>query len=161
MKRDKRITIKDFFYFYPYKKNIPFNGKTVPQPYVKKSDVVEDNVSSIDYNQWYKVVMDYINLISETLLTGKEYVFPNYIGKLQLRKYKVKREIDWKETKLQGKKVYYKSGYNVILKWYRNYEFTRLRYRYHWKLNMAKIFSQSLYEKIVKNNNFVYNILDT
>lgn len=161
MKRDKRITIKDFFYFYPYKKNIPTIGKTIPQPYVKKSDVIEDNPSSIDYNQWYTVVMDYIDLISELLLSGKEYMFPNYVGKLQLRKYKVTREIDWKQTTLQKKKVYYKPSYNVILKWYRNHEFTRLRYRYHWKLNMAKNFSQALHQRIIKNNNYVYNILDT
>jgi len=162
MKRDKRITIKDMFIFYPYKKNIKTTGKTIPQPYIKQQDVIEDNPSSIDYNEWLSVVSDYIEIISDVLLSGREYVFPNYIGKLQLRKYKTRRLINWNETNKQGKKVYYRNNdsLHIILKWYRDYDIARFRFRFHWKIRMAKTFSKALHEKTLKNTNYVYNILD-
>lgn len=150
------------FIFYPYKKNIKTTGKTIPQPYIKQQDVIEDNPSSIDYNEWLSVVSDYIEIISDVLLSGREYVFPNYIGKLQLRKYKTRRLINWNETNKQGKKVYYRNNdsLHIILKWYRDYDIARFRFRFHWKIRMAKTFSKALHEKTLKNTNYVYNILD-
>lgn len=162
MKRDKRITIKDMFSFYPYKKNIKTDGNTIPQPYIKKSDVIEDHPESIDFNQWQSVVNDYLDIVIEVLLTGKEYSFPNYLGKLQFRKYKTTRLINWRETSLQNKKVYYrnKDSLRVILKWYRDYKIARFRYRFHWKIRMAKKLSMALHEKITKHHGYIYNILD-
>ena len=162
MKRDKRITIKDMFSFYPYKKNIKTTGKTIPQPYIKQQDVVEDDPNSIDFNQWQSVVNSYIKIVSDVLLTGREYEFPYYMGKFQLRKYKTKRLINWNETNKLGRKVYYKNNdsLHIILKWYRTYDNARFHFKHHWKIRMAKTFSKALHQKTLKNSNYVYNILD-
>jgi len=162
MIRNKRISNKDLFYFYPYKKNIITTGNTVPQPYVKKSDEVVDHPLSIDYNVWQSVINSYINIITETLLTGREYYFPTYMGKLQLRKYRTNRRINWKATQDNDKKTYYSLNTNtVILKWYRDYRITRLKRRFHWKVGMAKILKTKIYERLSQNKNYIFNILDT
>ena len=162
MKRDKKITIKDFFSFYPYKKNIQTTGKTIPQPYIKKQDVIDDHKYSIDYTQWSAVVGDYIDIVTDTLLTGRDYELPNYLGRFQLRKYKTKRLINWQQSKLEGKKVYYRhnDSLHIILKWYREYTMARFRYRFHWKIRMSNQLGQKIKKQTVKNKNYVYNILD-
>lgn len=162
MKRDKRITLKDLFFFYPYKANIKTTGKTIPQPYVKQSDVVDNHVNSIDYIQWCNVVSDYIDVVTDVLVSGRAYEFPDYLGKLQLRKYKTTRLINWKETKLQNKKVYYRNNdsLHIILKWYRDYERARFRFRFHWKIRMASMLGKKIHKATKKNKNYVYNILD-
>lgn len=162
MKRDKRITNKDLFLFYPYKKNIITDRNTIPQPYIKKSEEITDHQFSIDYTQWTAVIDDYISVIVDTLITGREYVLPTHLGKIQLRKYKTKRLIDWKTTKESGKKTYYKGSDSnrIILKWYRDYKISRFRYRFHWKIRMAKNLTNAIYKQSVKNKNYVYNILD-
>jgi len=161
MRQTQRISIKDIFKFYPYKKNIVTTGNTIPQPYIKKSDEVLDDDRSIDFNQWSDVIEDYIEIITDVLVTGKEFKFPNYTGRFQLKKYRTRKTIDWGSTIKSGKKTYFRGeSYAIILKWYRDYEITRLQKRFHWKLRMGTNLKKAIYNKTLQNKNYVYNILD-
>ena len=161
MKRNKRRSIIDFYAFYPWRKNPPFNGKTVPQPYVSKADI-SDHQHALTYNEWRLIVNDYLVLLKEYLLGGREFTPPNYMGSFQLRKYKVHRKINWFETNRLGFKKYFDDTDQsmIILKWYREFENSRFKYKFHWKLNLVDDFSQQIYRATVKDMNYIYTILN-
>jgi hypothetical protein len=162
MKRKKVISITEFYYFYPYKKNT-HKGNTVCQPYIKQEDEVTDHKYSIEYSVWKSVVDTYIECIRNELLKGDTHYFHNSLGYLQLRKYKSKKQIDYNTWAKTGIKTYYKNidDYTVILKWYRTYKTTKLKHKYFWKVKMVVSLTKPLQKMLTTNLNNIYNILDT
>lgn len=164
MERDKRITIKDFYYFYPFKKNPPYevNSNNRPQPFVKKVDET-DEAYSMTYKKWKLIVDDYVELLKDYLMTGKQFDMPQMLGNLQLRKYKVFREIDWGETKKQGKKVYIREvdAVSILLKWYRSRPYCKFAFQASWKLRMGNKLGRMIFNAMNKDTNFANKILNT
>lgn len=161
MPRKKSVSNIDFFYFYPYKKN--FNkGNTICQPYIKKNDEIVDHKYTLTYPKWNSVINDYIEIISNDLIDGKEINLPKQMGYLQLKKYKSTRQINYKEWATTGKKSYYKNegDYTAILKWYRTHRTSNFKFQNHWRLRMASDFSKKLHNILTNNLNKIYNIID-
>jgi hypothetical protein len=161
MKRKKTISIVDFYYFYPYKKNT-IKGNTICQPYVKKEEEVLDEKFTTEYGVWKSVIDTYIDYIRTELLKGKEYTFPNQMGYLQFKKYKSTKQIDYGAWAKTGIKSYYKNvdDYTVILKWYRSGKTSKFKHQYFWKIKMVPLLTKPLQKMIFKNSNNIYNILD-
>lgn len=160
MKRNKRITEKDIYYFYPYKKNLPTSGNTIPQPYVKKNEV-SDHKFALAYDVWLSVIEDYLADITETLLKGKIVKFQNYIGNFQLKKYKIHRKIDWGATRKADQKVYMKDKdlYSIIIKWDRRRTICRFKNSDNWKIRMGSGFGKALFAQTI-DPDYVYSIID-
>jgi hypothetical protein len=161
MKRNKMITEKDIYYFYPYKKNPPSTGNTIPQPYVKKTDI-SDHRYTLTYDVWLSIIEDYISEVQTILFKGRIFKLPNFLGNLQLKKYKLKKRIDWGKTRREGKKVYDNSTdiYRIIIKWNRNYKICRFKNSAHWKIRMGSGFANKLYQKSLDDPNYQYSIID-
>ncbi len=162
MTRNKNITEKDLFYFYPYKTNPITTGNTIPQPYVKKTEV-SDHAFTLTYDMWSSIIKDYILEVRDLIFRGKVFKIPRYLGTFQLMKYTCYRNINWGETTKQGEKVYYTGDDNVkiIVKWYRTYKNSQFVFKNHWKIRMCKGFRISLSEHIKENPNYIYNLIDT
>lgn len=162
MKRNKRISIKEFFYFYPYKKNPPIVGKTIPQPYVKQEDEKPDHDCSLTYNEWRLIVDSYIDAVKKVVMTGREVMLDNYMGTLGLKKYPISRRIDYKQTRLTGKKVYFTTPnqYQILLKWRRTHSNARFNYKFHWRVKPVKTFTGEWFKRTEKDPDFIYNIPD-
>lgn len=160
MTRNKTITEKDIYYFYPYKKNPPFNGKTIPQPYVKKKEV-SDHKFALIYDVWLSVIEDYVKEVQDRLFQGRIVKFQNYLGEFQLKKYKIHRKIDWGETRKHGKKMYFKDRdlHTILIKWNRKRNICRFKNSDHWKIRMGSGFSNALHERC-KDPDYVYSIID-
>jgi hypothetical protein len=161
MKRDKMITEKDIYYFYPYKKNPPPTGRTIPQPYVKKKDV-SDHKYSITYDVWLSIIQDYILEINALLFKGKIVKSLNFLGSFQLKKYKLTKLVNWAKTRQEGK-VHYKYDselYRIIIKWNRNYKYCKFKNAEHWKIRMNSAFAAELYQKSLDDPNYQYSIID-
>ena len=158
MKRNKTITEKDIYYFYPYKKN-PINSIGVPQPYVKKQDI-SDHQYSLTYDNWLDIVKEYLTLVREELYAGKSYRFPKLLGAVQFKKYKVYRRIDWGETIKKQEKVYFKDTDRIIVKWDRSTGNSGFKFKNHWKIRMTFGFRQELAKKIFEDSTYIYNIMD-
>lgn len=161
MKRNKSITEKDIFNFYPYRKNPPYKINTIPQPYVKKKEE-SNHAFALTYDMWLSVLDDYILEISDRLLKGKIVKLPNFLGEFQLKKYKLNRKIDWGETRKQNKKVYISpiELYNIIIKWNRNYKVCKFKNSNHWKISMNSAFGSKIHKAQMQNPNYQYTIRD-
>lgn len=161
MKRNKTITEKDIFFFYPYKKNPPMRGNTIPQPYVKQKDI-SDHRLSLTYDIWLSVIQDYVEEIQGYILRGKIVKLPNYLGNLQLKKYKLNRKIDWGETKKQGKKVYMPVAglYEAIVKWDRNHKICKFKNSDYWKIRMSPGLGNRIYQATLKDPGYIYSIIN-
>lgn len=161
--RNKNITEKDIYYFYPYKKNPVTNGKTIPQPYVKKTDI-SDHAYTLTYDEWLAIIKDYILEVRSHIMLGKVFKIPKQLGTWQLRKYKINTKVDWNATRQLKKKTYYKKediDFNLIVKWYRTPKNSSFQFKNHWKLRLAKGFRMELAKEIRKDYNYIYNIIDT
>lgn len=157
--RTKQIIIKDFFYFYPYKKNISHNKNTTPDPYIKFEDVVDNHEYSLDYNVWKNIISDYINLIREDLMSGKKFIFPHRMGELRIIKFKSNRIVDVLKTKLTKKKTYMKNimtdNFYVKLRWDKSYSITSVRFKYHWKISNDRSLLRNIYMRCDKDFNYI------
>ena len=155
------ITEKDIYYFYPYKKNPPLTGKTVPQPYVKKSDV-SDHKYAITYDVWLSIISDYIDEVSQLLFKGKIVKTPNFLGTFQLKKYQLKKLVHWGRTRQEGKMVYIQDSdlYRIIIKWNRNYKICKFKNAEHWKIRMNSAFAAKIYQKSLEDPDYQYSIID-
>lgn len=160
MKRNKTITEKDIYHFYPYRKNPIVTGKTIPQPYVKKEEE-SNHPHSLTYNEWKGIIDDYLIELRNHLYNGKLYTLPKQLGTLQLKKYKTYKQVDWNETNKQKKKVFYNdiNSYNVIIKWFRSVKNSNFVFKFHWKIRMTSTFRRDL-SKRLNDPNYIYNIVD-
>lgn len=161
-KRNKRVSTLDFFKFYPYKINPPASN-TIPQPYIKEKDTTPDHKFALEYQDWRKLIDSHLDYVSERLLQGKEHKLGQMLGKMQLRKYKVYRKINYAESKKQGKKIYYKNpdNYTILLKWYRDNNVANFNYKYHWRISMSSTLGRMIFSEMEKDPSFAYTILDT
>lgn len=158
MKRNKARTEIDIYYFYPYKKN-PDNTIGIPQPYVKKTDV-SNHEYALTYSQWLAIIKDYIELLTDYILSGKVFKMPKLLGTLQLKKYKAYRIIDWGETIKNNEKRYFKSDDRIIVKWYRTSTNSSFKFKNHWKIRICQGFGKKLSDKFKSDPYHVYNIID-
>jgi hypothetical protein len=161
MKRNKNITEKDIYHFYPYRKNPVVTGKTIPQPYVKKEDI-SNHPHALTYDVWLSIIKDYILEIREYIFKGKVFKLPRMLGVWQMKKYMSTKRIDWGTTNRTGEKTYYndKGNYRLLVKWYRTYQNSSFVFKNHWKLRMAKGFRIALYNTVINDSNYIYNIID-
>jgi len=116
----KKKTLADLYLNYPDKKYIE---GTIPRPYFPKTECT-NNKYSLNYKQWSEIVYCYFFYVKEFLFSGNIFTIPNMLGTLQFKKYRSNSKINWKETKLQEKRIYFKnlktSGYTAVLKWKKN-----------------------------------------
>lgn len=162
MKRNKTITEKDIYHFYPYRKNPIIIGKTIPQPYVKKENI-SDHKYAMTYDLWISIVKDYFLEVRDVTLKGKLFTIPKFLGSWQLKKYKAYRRVDWGTTKRTGVKTYYRDSdnYRILMKWYRTPKNSSFKFKNHWKISICKGFGKAIYDKITNDSNYVYTIIDT
>lgn len=161
--RYKSVSIIDFFYEYPYKQNIPHSGNTIPTPYIKKEDCVYNNMT-LDYNEWRKIVLRYLELIMESLEEGNSFKLPLMLGILEIKKTKIKKFFDRVKSAKEGKQVYFKSNglenRFIIIDWMRGYKEANFKFRWHWRLRPNRQFLKSLYEKADMDYTFLNRFKD-
>ena len=162
LSRTKRITLKDLYLKYPNKINIPHPANTVPYPYVKKEDVVENSLS-LDFYQWQEIVMSYLDVIKEELSEGNAIQIPQRLGTLQMRKFKIKKFFDRIKSTKENRIYMYRNDHdNYMLKlfWYRRTIEAAVPLRWYWSISPIRSFMRSIYETCEKNYTHLYKFID-
>jgi len=151
------MVLKDIFMFYPYKVNFDTSDGTIPSPYIKREDIVE-NEFSLNFKQWSNVVERYLELSAEVLLSGNKLELPLRMGHLQIRKIKMNKFLDKKQSREQHKKVYVvkpnPDGYYLKLFWDKNYKICFLKFKWHWKITFNRKLIREAYRRC--ENDFTY-----
>lgn len=151
--RNKARTIKDFYMQYPYKINIKVGKNTIPDPYVKKEDIVY-NEYSLDFHKWRAIVERYFELMRECLETGDKFKIPHRVGYLQIQKYKFQKHVDRLRSTKEKKIYIYRNGLdNYVLRiiWLRNNKEASMKYKWHWKLKANAKFMRGVYIQCEKD----------
>lgn len=154
----KSTTLVDFFFHYPYKKNIETKENVIPFPYVKKEDVVY-NDNSVDYST-YKLVMEkYLEKLCEELNNGNEVKLPNRLGFLQMKKHKINKLLDKIKSHKEGKQIYTKVNHTenhmFYIDWMRTYKEAMFDFKWHWRLKPNRKLLKELYNKAEKDYTFI------
>lgn len=154
----KSITLIDFFFHYPYKKNIESKDKVIPVPYVKKKDIVY-NENTIDYNTYRQVIERYLELTAEELNNGTEIKLPNRLGFFQIKKFKVQKLFDRVKSEKEGKQVFIKNNhtenYMFYIDWMRSYKEAMLDFKWHWRFKPNRDLLRNLYKKAESDYTFI------
>ncbi len=161
--RYKTITPCDFFKFYPYKKQIPHSGNTIPFPYVKKEEVVDNHPHSLTWFEWIEIVNTYIDVLRERLYEGKPIQLDNKTGIFQFKKAKCKKFLDRKKSKEKGIRVYRGrnefENYFFKLTWMRK-KSRLLTTKWLWKVEAHSRVLLGLYKEAMKDYTFIYKFTD-
>lgn len=149
--------------FYPYKKNLEKGSNTVPDPYIKAKDVVDNHEYSLDYEQWLSVITTYIELIAEDLKQGLKFKMPNRLGYLQIVKFKTNKLINLCVTTKHKKIVYYNNlmteNHFFKLKWHRQGTTASMKFKWHWSLKSNALLLKDLYDRCDKNYTYISKII--
>ena len=89
----KRRTLKDIYFFYPYKKNLPFVEGVIPVPFVKHADCTDTNLSA-DWYEWQTIVLAYLEKLKLHLEEGNSIELGSRCGEFALAKLKTKSFIN-------------------------------------------------------------------
>jgi hypothetical protein len=141
-----KITIKDFFLKYPYKKKPDVTY--VSLPYFPKEEETNHKYS-LTYSEYKNVLNTYFEYVSEYLLQGDVFSMPERLGALKLIKYKIEN--------IGDKKTYYKTyinnihsqNYRVILRW--EHQKYPVPFGKFWKLSTVKTFNFKLFKKLTED----------
>jgi hypothetical protein len=107
-----------------YKVQSPYNFGEMYDEYIK--DVNEDSPYWMDRGTFVKVGDKFYKEAVQEVLNGKVLYLPFGLGRIRIIKkklsnYKRVTYINWKESKLLGKRVYHlnehSDGYNYFIKW--------------------------------------------
>jgi hypothetical protein len=160
--RSKRITIKDFYQGYTYKKN-PNYSNTIPDPYVKQKDVT-DHKYSLTYAEWLPIVEDYLECAAEVLTEGNRIKLPHNLGEFVLMKMKCRRFLDYVKSKDQGQQVYHAinsyDNYVLKLKWVRDIRTAIFPFKWSWHLDSTRELLLRGYKKCDKDYTHIYKFID-
>lgn len=160
MKRYKCITPLYFFIkFYPYKKQLPVSSNTIPVPYIKKSEIIDNHIHSLDWYEWSKIADEYVKVVGERLLAGETIRMDGRLGSFQIVKSKTKKFIDKIKSKEKGTQVFrFKNEYDnyfFYIQWMRkNISYTPNKWI--WKCKAQTAFIKKIYDDpslIYKFNN--------
>lgn len=142
----KRITLRDIYLGYSYKFR-DIESKTIPIPYFPK-DQITQHTHSLTYKEWKKIIQIYLkHLVLYLLTTGFKFKIPSRLGILQLKKYKSKSTPDWGKTRevyghTNVKPIMFKNthtqGYKPIIKWYREGQNAKFKFKWYWRFNFTK-----------------------
>lgn len=161
--RYKSITPCDFFKFYPYKKQIPHPAGTVPFPYVKKQDIVDNHKYSLDWFQWIEIINLYILLLKEDLQEGREIKFDGRLGLFQIKKIKCKRFLDRIKSKESGKRIFRGKtefdNYFFKLVWMRK-NAKLFHNKWLWSVKLHSQIALEFYKKADEDYTFIYKFTD-
>jgi len=160
--KTKRITLKDLFFFYPYKQNIRFSRNTVPSPYIRKEDVV-DHEHSLDFNEWSFIVDTYLEVLKEELSKGNSIVLPQRLGWLQIRKKKMRRFFNRIKSTAENKVFTYRTdcdNYYLDLIWYRKSREAMITLKWYWGISPIRTFIRDIYRKCETDYTKIYNFID-
>lgn len=161
--RYKLITPCDFFTFYPYKKQIPHSPNTIPYPYVKKPDIVDNHKYSLDWFEWIKIITTYLEVLREDLYEGKEIKFDGRLGVFQIRKLKCRKFLDRKKSKEAGKRIFLGKtefdNYYFKLIWMRK-KSRLFPSKWLWSVNLHPRIALELYKRTADDYTYVYKFTD-
>jgi nucleoid DNA-binding protein len=154
-----KITPKDLYQFYTYKKNYPVENNVVPIPYVKKEEVT-NHKNSLDYRQWIAIVEDYFEQIKNVLIEGNKFNLPEKLGTLVIQVHQPKRLVDrvkcrnFGETKHNNPKVLNDGGFLFKIKWDR--KFCSIYDAIYWKADLINSYKKQFYERHDKDYTYVF-----
>ncbi len=161
--RYKSVTPCDFFKFYPYKKQIAHPPNTIPFPYVKKQDIVDDHKSSLDWFEWIKIVNMYLLILKEDLQEGKTVKFDGRLGLFQVKKLKCRKLLDRIKSKEMGKRVYVgkteHDNYFFKLIWMRK-NAKLFHGKWLWSVTLHSKVALEFYQKASEDYTFIYKFTD-
>ena len=162
--RYKSITPCDFFKFYPYKKQIVHPENTIPFPYVKKSEIVDNHSHSLDWFEWIEIVNTYIELLKEKLYDAEVIKFDGRLGLFQFKKLKCRRFLDFKKSKEQGKRVHRGKNefdnYFFKLMWMRK-NAKLLSTKWLWSVSAHSSVLLEIYNRARVDYTYIYKFSDT
>lgn len=93
MSKKKYVTLKDFFYKYPYKKNKEgLSPNTIPSAYIKKEDI-SDHVWAIEFNQYTAFMDEYFKAFLQDIALGHQFNIP-FVGSFKMVKRYNPRKIN-------------------------------------------------------------------
>lgn len=126
----KSYTIPDFYQFY-------------------LSNIEKDTVYDIDYKVYRQIVEEYFkHIMNEVMENSKEFKFPCRLGTLCIVKKKPKNfdnkslRIDYHESKVQGKAVYFINEHS-------NY----YKYRFYWSKKDSLLTNKTKYQFVATRAN--------
>ena len=114
----KRKTIRDLFKFYKYPCQV-IEGDCIPNPYIKKENVICDHPASLTFYQWQEYVLIYIKYFKLYLLSGLDIKLPYRLGYFQLLKVKG-GGANYNTDNLTFYKNSHTGGYRPFFKWDRH-----------------------------------------
>jgi len=162
LSRCKRRTLTDVFFFYPYKKNIPYKENTIPVPYVKKQDC-SDHRLSVDWYEWYMIVNLYISKLKNYLEDGNSIELASGGGAFHLVKFKCTRFVDFKKSAIAGKQITFVKNnvdnYFIATSWARRK--VHIKLKCYWKVTLNSSWLRSMYLACEKDYTKIYKIHDS
>lgn len=160
--RCKRRTLIDFYYFYPFKKNIPSNPGTIPTPFIKQSDCT-DTPNSVDWYEYKEIVSLYVEKLKQSMEDGNHIEFGPRLGIVHLTKFKATRFIDKIKSRDQGKVVKMMrnniDNYFITCEWKRG--MVRLKMKSYWKIKLNRKWLRTIYLECEKDYAKIYKIRDS
>lgn len=162
----KRVTLRELYLGYPYKYR-DITSSTVPIPYFPKEEITEHKYS-LTFKEWKRIIKIYLKHVVIYLLTGFKYKLSSRLGFLQMRKAKSKKIPDWGKTRKRYgttkgvKPLYHKNihtqGYRPIIKWYREGQNAKFKYKWYWRFNFLdkqwKWISDQIFNNLTIMNKF-------
>lgn len=156
LSRVKVRGVFDFYGFYPFRKNIPCKEGTIPQPYVKLSEV-SDNKMALDFNEYNEILECIFKKIQERLVEGEEWHLNRYLGYIQLKKIKVKKILDLVKSKESGKRIYRlkndHDNYMIMAQWFRRH--SHFKNRWLWRFIPVKEMLKEVYKRNLEDYTYI------
>lgn len=162
----QRVTLRELYLGYSFKFR-DVTSKTISVPYFKKSEI-SNHKYKLTYKEWKNIIVCFFKYLSLYLLTGLEYKIPSRLGKLQLRKIRSKKVPDWNKTReVYGTTkgvtpIYHKNlhtnGFRPLIKWYRQGQNGKFKYKWYWRFNFTKKTWKSLSNNIFNKFSIMNNI---
>ncbi len=125
-----KVTLKDFYLNYPFK---CYGGNT--RVYIKQEDERCNEHYSLNYKEYKTIMNTYFKYIILYLRSGLVYRLPKHLGRLYIGTYKG-GYYDYND------KAFYRNEYKFrkkfILKWDKNYKFTKFSNKAYWKAKFTK-----------------------
>jgi hypothetical protein len=158
-KNRKLIALSDFYSNYPYKW-WDVNSNTVPVfPYVPKSQISEHEWK-LTKVEWMKVIKTYHRHVFEHMLDGSEFIMPQGLGVMRLRKKPIddNYRFEYQKIKAQANPPGKTFGYSFFMQWYRTKARFKLKSLYQLRFTHERL--RALYKHFHKNPLSIYNIPD-
>lgn len=157
----KRCLADIYLKGYPYKKNYPFDPKTIPQPYIKKEEVSSHQYAT-DYHLFKDVVHGYLDYITENLIEGNAWRLDFGLGEIRIKKVPIKFLRERIVNKRIDDKLYFRNNnegnFFLTPRWHRRS--IQVKLVYNWIFQVSRSVIKECYVRGSKDYTHLYKYQD-